>query len=104
MAVMGGWGGSAGRRGARPTARPPRRLQVLHRRANLCRPRAVHEMRAGALPGQPPGYFTLHLRTQAGAYIKEFVHSACARGWVLAPGAKRDSACEDAARGVHASG
>lgn len=52
---------------------PPAR-QVLHRRANLCRPRVVHELHATRLPGQPPGYFTLDLRTQAGTYIKEFVH------------------------------
>ena len=25
-------------------------------------------------PEAPPGYFALHLRTQAGTYIKEFVH------------------------------
>ena len=80
--------------------------QVLHRRANLCRPKVsyragcwrntavydrlqahsqsrfpgehclqvIHELRAEALEGPPPGYFALHLRTQAGTYIKEFVH------------------------------
>lgn len=42
----------------------------------------IHELRAEALPGQPPGYFALHLRTQAGTYIKEFVHGGSA--WMLA--------------------
>jgi tRNA pseudouridine synthase 10 len=49
-------------------------LQVLHRRANLRRPKVVYEMQAARLPDQPPGYFVLQLRTQAGTYIKEFVH------------------------------
>ena len=54
-----------------PAACPP---QVLHRRANLGRPKVVHEMHAEPLAGQSPHYFALRLRTQAGAYIKEFVH------------------------------
>lgn len=51
--------------------------QVLHRRANLERPRTVHEMAVQRLAGPPDGrgsYFALRLRTQAGTYIKEFVH------------------------------
>lgn len=43
----------------------------------------IHELRAEALPGQPPGYFALHLRTQAGTYIKEFVHGGWAPSWRL---------------------
>jgi tRNA U54 and U55 pseudouridine synthase Pus10 len=57
-------------------ARPP---QVLHRRANLGRPKVVHEMHAEPLAGRSPHYFALRLRTQAGAYIKEFVHGEL--GW-----------------------
>jgi tRNA pseudouridine synthase 10 len=49
-------------------------VRVLHRRANLERPRAVHEIRAERLPGAPQGYFLLTLTTQAGTYIKEFVN------------------------------
>ncbi len=49
-------------------------VRVLHRRANLSRPRVVHEMHAERLEGHPPGYFALRLRTQAGTYVKEFVH------------------------------
>lgn len=50
-------------------------IRVLHRRANLERLRAVHELRAERLPaGAPQGYFLLRLTTQAGTYIKEFVH------------------------------
>lgn len=37
------------------------------------RPRTVHEMRAELLP-ENPGHFVVHLKTQAGTYIKEFVH------------------------------
>ena len=120
---------------------PPR--QVLHRRANLCRPKVswqavirhgrrsradaepwqavrnshaamppcnahalpdgatlipaasasqvIHELRAEELPGQLPGYFALHLRTQAGTYIKEFVHGGS--GWMLAAAAAAAAAC-----------
>jgi tRNA pseudouridine synthase 10 len=49
-------------------------LRVLHRRPNLCRRRAVHEMQAEMLPELPPGYFLLKLTTAAGTYVKEFVH------------------------------
>jgi tRNA pseudouridine synthase 10 len=47
--------------------------QVLHRRANLARSRTVHKMHAARLHGQGQ-YLSLRLRTQAGMYIKEFVH------------------------------
>jgi hypothetical protein len=45
---------------------------VLHRRANLTRPRTIVSMAARALPGT--NCFALALRTQAGTYVKEFVH------------------------------
>ncbi|PSC72039.1 tRNA pseudouridine synthase Pus10 [Micractinium conductrix] len=55
-------------------------VRVLHRRANLERPKAVRSMRVQRLgPEAPPGYFALHLRTQAGTYIKEFVHGDLGR-------------------------
>ncbi|KAL4856344.1 putative tRNA pseudouridine synthase Pus10 [Chlorella vulgaris] len=54
-------------------------IRVLHRRANLRRPKVVYEMQAARLPDQPPGYFVLQLRTQAGTYIKEFVHGDLGR-------------------------
>lgn len=37
------------------------------------RPRTVHEMKAQLLPGTP-GHFIIKVKTQAGTYIKEFVH------------------------------
>ena len=37
------------------------------------RPRAVHEMFAINLADHP-GHFVVHVKTQAGTYIKEFVH------------------------------
>lgn len=37
------------------------------------RPRTVHEMKATLLDDRP-GHFILRLKTQAGTYIKEFVH------------------------------
>ncbi len=49
-------------------------LRVLHRRPNMCRRRAVHEMAAELVPGLPEGYFLLRLITAAGTYVKEFVH------------------------------
>ncbi|KAL4520965.1 hypothetical protein Ndes2437A_g04915 [Nannochloris sp. 'desiccata'] len=49
-------------------------LRVLHRRPNLCRRRAVHDMTAESLPELPRGYFLLRLTTAAGTYVKEFVH------------------------------
>ena len=49
-------------------------LRVLQRRANACRERVLHAVAAEALPGRPEGYFLLRLTTQAGTYVKEFVH------------------------------
>lgn len=47
--------------------------RVEHRRAMLVRPRAIHEMSAVRVPGEPQ-QLLLRLRTQAGLYVKEFVH------------------------------
>ncbi|MBN3304819.1 PUS10 synthase, partial [Amia calva] len=46
-------------------------LRVLHRRPLAVRQRLIHTMQARFLDQH---HFTLHLRTQAGTYIKEFVH------------------------------
>jgi len=48
--------------------------RVAHRRADLVRPRVIVSMSTDRVPGSPDT-FLLHLRTQAGTYIKEFVHS-----------------------------
>lgn len=37
------------------------------------RPRTVHDINIKLLPNHP-GHFILRVRTQAGTYIKEFVH------------------------------
>lgn len=47
--------------------------RVAHRRADLIRPRTIVSMSSEPVPGTPDA-FTLRLRTQAGTYIKEFVH------------------------------
>uniref|UniRef100_A0A673JTX6 tRNA pseudouridine(55) synthase n=1 Tax=Sinocyclocheilus rhinocerous TaxID=307959 RepID=A0A673JTX6_9TELE len=46
-------------------------LRVLHRRPLAVRPRLIHSMSSIYLDGH---HFTLKLCTQAGTYIKEFVH------------------------------
>ncbi|XP_032804352.2 tRNA pseudouridine synthase Pus10 [Petromyzon marinus] len=46
-------------------------LRVLHRRPLAMRPRLIHTMRAELCNAH---HFRLDLRTQAGTYIKEFVH------------------------------
>ncbi|GAA6229050.1 putative tRNA pseudouridine synthase Pus10 [Lates japonicus] len=46
-------------------------LRVLHRRALAVRQRVIHSMNARFLD---PHHFYLGLKTQAGTYIKEFVH------------------------------
>jgi len=48
-------------------------LRVLHRRSLAVRPRTVHHMTTEILPNLR-GHFILRLKTQAGTYIKEFVH------------------------------
>lgn len=47
-------------------------LRVLHRRTQMVRPRMVYEMHAVQLA---PRFLQLDLCTQAGTYVKEFVHS-----------------------------
>lgn len=51
-------------------------LRVLHRRANLTRDRQVHAASATRVDNH---HFRLELSTQAGAYVKEFVHGDL--GW-----------------------
>lgn len=46
-------------------------LRVLHRRPLAVRRRAIHSMKTHYLDEH---HFRLHLKTQAGTYIKEFVH------------------------------
>ncbi|KAJ4945859.1 hypothetical protein JOQ06_023537, partial [Pogonophryne albipinna] len=46
-------------------------LRVLHRRALAVRPRVVHNMKTRFLDSH---HFYLEMKTQAGTYIKEFVH------------------------------
>ncbi|XP_046459555.1 tRNA pseudouridine synthase Pus10-like isoform X2 [Daphnia pulex] len=48
-------------------------LRVLHRRPLAVRPRTVHQINATLLDDYP-GHFIMRLKTQAGTYIKEFVH------------------------------
>ncbi|XP_051139953.1 uncharacterized protein LOC127257534 isoform X2 [Andrographis paniculata] len=53
-------------------------IRVLHRRSPLEREKAIHWMRIERLAGSSQ-YFLLHLCTQAGTYIKEFVHGDLGR-------------------------
>ncbi|KAK7103628.1 tRNA pseudouridine synthase Pus10-like [Littorina saxatilis] len=46
-------------------------IRVLHRRTLATRERTIYSMRMEPASGQ---HFTLHLSTQAGTYVKEFVH------------------------------
>ena len=46
-------------------------MRVLHRRTLIVRERTVHAMRAVQLSGR---FLQLDLTTQAGTYVKEFVH------------------------------
>lgn len=48
-------------------------VRVLHRRSNAMRPKVIHELRAEAT--ENPLQFRLELKTQAGTYVKEFIHS-----------------------------
>ncbi|KAL6778806.1 hypothetical protein ACKKBF_B04560 [Auxenochlorella protothecoides x Auxenochlorella symbiontica] len=52
-------------------------MRVLHRRANLVRPRTVVCMRVRSVPSS--SCFLLGLRTQSGTYVKEFVHGDLGR-------------------------
>ncbi|XP_031477135.1 uncharacterized protein LOC116248472 isoform X2 [Nymphaea colorata] len=53
-------------------------IRVLHRRSPLERKRIIHWMRGQRVAGSSQ-YFMLHLCTQAGTYIKEFVHGDLGR-------------------------
>ncbi|KAL6882634.1 hypothetical protein ACP4OV_011324 [Aristida adscensionis] len=53
-------------------------IRVLHRRSPLERKRIIHWMEIEKVPGSS-NYFLLHLCTQAGTYIKEFVHGDLGR-------------------------
>ena len=48
-------------------------LRVLHRRAGLVRDKIIHKMNIKGIPGNRH-FATIELHTQAGTYIKEFVH------------------------------
>ncbi|CAH2036727.1 unnamed protein product [Thlaspi arvense] len=53
-------------------------IRVLHRRSPLERERTIHWMKVEKIKGNS-NYFLLHLCTQAGTYIKEFVHGDLGR-------------------------
>ncbi|GAA0166981.1 hypothetical protein LIER_22016 [Lithospermum erythrorhizon] len=53
-------------------------VRVLHRRSPLGREKIIHWMRVEKIAGSTQ-YFLLHLCTQAGTYIKEFVHGDLGR-------------------------
>ena len=48
-------------------------VRVLHRRTSMTRPRTIVSCRCERVPNAAR-FFTLRLKTQAGTYIKEFVH------------------------------
>ncbi|KAI4390003.1 hypothetical protein MLD38_002162 [Melastoma candidum] len=53
-------------------------IRVLHRRSPLEREKIIHWMKIERISGSSQ-YFVLHLCTQAGTYIKEFVHGDLGR-------------------------
>lgn len=53
-------------------------IRVLHRRSPLEREKIIHWMKIEKIAGSSQ-YFLLHLCTQAGTYIKEFVHGDLGR-------------------------
>ncbi|XP_010266089.1 PREDICTED: putative tRNA pseudouridine synthase Pus10 [Nelumbo nucifera] len=53
-------------------------IRVLHRRSPLEREKIIHWMKVEKITGSSQ-YFLLHLCTQAGTYIKEFVHGDLGR-------------------------
>ncbi|KAI3797300.1 hypothetical protein L1987_32556 [Smallanthus sonchifolius] len=53
-------------------------IRVLHRRSPLDREKIIHWMKIEKIAGSSQ-YFLLHLCTQAGTYIKEFVHGDLGR-------------------------
>lgn len=50
-------------------------IRVLHRRPLATRERTIHGLSARLLSADDRHHFLLFLKTQAGTYIKEFVHS-----------------------------
>eukprot|EP00271_Cylindrocystis_brebissonii_P018856 TRINITY_DN548_c0_g1_i1.p1 TRINITY_DN548_c0_g1~~TRINITY_DN548_c0_g1_i1.p1 ORF type:complete len:721 (-),score=95.57 TRINITY_DN548_c0_g1_i1:288-2450(-) len=48
-------------------------IRVLHRRSPLIRERSIHSMSCELVPGSPH-FMHLNMVTQAGTYVKEFVH------------------------------
>jgi len=55
-------------------------VRVLHRRSLATRERRILEMRASPLSNQPE-MFKLSVRTDAGTYVKEFVHGDFGRNY-----------------------
>lgn len=53
-------------------------IRVLHRRSLAIRPRTVHHLEMKR-SGDEEGYYELDLTTQAGTYVKEFVHGDLGR-------------------------
>ncbi|CBY31022.1 unnamed protein product [Oikopleura dioica] len=49
-------------------------IRVLHRRNNDTRPRSIHKAEGKRWEGRSENWFYIDLLTQAGTYIKEFVH------------------------------
>ncbi|CAG0918144.1 unnamed protein product [Notodromas monacha] len=54
-------------------------IRVLHRRSLADRERVVHKLQASPCPGRDARFFILKLDTQAGTYVKEFVHGDLGR-------------------------
>jgi len=51
-------------------------IRVLQRRAQMIRPKIIYSMKAEALENH---FLTLQLQTEAGTYIKEFIHGDLGR-------------------------
>ncbi|KAJ1654847.1 hypothetical protein IWQ61_005289 [Dispira simplex] len=51
-------------------------IRVLHRRANLVRPKKIHRLEVQPLQDH---WVLVHLTTEAGTYVKEFIHGDCGR-------------------------
>ncbi|GJQ87436.1 hypothetical protein Trydic_g19202, partial [Trypoxylus dichotomus] len=53
-------------------------IRVLHRRPLAIRIKTIYEMKAELIENKPH-LINLHLKTQAGTYVKEFIHGDFAR-------------------------
>ncbi|KAJ1968383.1 hypothetical protein IWQ62_001284 [Dispira parvispora] len=51
-------------------------IRVLHRRANLVRPKQIHRLEVQPVQDH---WALVHLTTEAGTYVKEFIHGDCGR-------------------------